>query len=557
MALNGIDVSGWQEGINLAAVPCDFVICKATQGTNFVSSDCVRQVEQARSAGKLFGTYHYIDGSGAVAEADYYLANIENWIGKGILCLDWESNQNSAWGNESYLKQMAQRVIEKTGIPPLIYVQQSRMSAVKPIADELNCGLWIAQYANMNTTGYQDSPWNEGKYSCAIRQYSSCGRLSGYSGNLDLNKFYGDATAWGKYANPSGSGSSGSGSTSTGGETTMGLSVNEKAAQIMEHLCNHSSHGYSQPNRGGVGTGAAAGETITLSDGSTVSIATGDRDCSSAVIECFAAQGIDCGGATYTGNMKSCMVGTGNFTALPASTWKNPQRGDILLNTTHHTALALGNGKLGQFSRSENYSTHGNRGDQDGYESNIKALYNYPWNCVLRYTGPNAGSGSSGGSSSGSTTEEVSDTSTFGGTYKCTTNGVNIRCAPSTSAAIDEGAKYNAGNTVILDDWCYVADGYYWGRYKTASGKTRYVAVGETKETLFNKVEGFSKYNIKVTTDALNVRSGPGTNYYITTTIRDRGVYTIVDESSGTGASKWGKLVSGAGWISLDYVERV
>ena len=85
----------------------------------------------------------------------------------------------------------------------------------------------------------------------------------------------------------------------------------------------------------------------------------------------------------------------------------------------------------------------------------------------------------------------------------------------------------------------------------------RYVAVGETKETLFNKVKGFSKYNIKVTTDALNVRSGPGTNYYITTTIRDRGVYTIVDESSGTGASKWGKLVSGAGWISLDYVERV
>lgn len=553
MALNGIDVSSWQEGINLAVVPCDFVICKATQGTDFVSSDCVRQVEQARSAGKLFGTYHYIDGSGAVAEADYYLANIKNWIGKGVLCLDWESNQNSAWGNESYLKQMAQRVIEKTGIPPLIYVQQSRMSAVKPIANELNCGLWIAQYANMNTTGYQDSPWNEDAYSCAIRQYSSCGRLSGYSGNLDLNKFYGDATAWGKYANPSGSGSSGSGSTSTGGETTVGLSVNEKAAQIMEHLCSHSSHGYSQPNRAGVGTGATAGETITLSDGSTVSIATGDRDCSSAAIECYAAQGINCGGASYTGNMKSCMVASGNFEALPASTWKNPQRGDILLASSKHTAIALGNGKLGEFLRSENHTIHGTRGDQDGGESIVRALYNDGWDCVLRYIGPNAGSTTDSSTSGG---DSGVSTGTFGGKYQCTTNGVNIRCAPSTSAEIDDGAKYDAGDTVILDDWCYVADGYFWGRYSTASGKVRYVAVGEAKETLFKKVKE-SRYNIKVTTDALNVRSGPGTNYYITTTIRDRGVYTIVDESSGTGASKWGKLVSGAGWISLDYVERV
>lgn len=200
--LNGIDVSNWQNGINLAAVPADFVICKATQGNSYVSPDCVRQVEQAAAAGKLVGTYHYISGSGAVAEADFYLNNIKNWIGKYMMCLDWESNQNSQWGNESYLKQVVQRIIERTGIPPVIYVQQSRLSAVKPIADELNCGLWVAQYANMDQTGYQATPWNEGAYTCAIRQYSSAGRLSGYSGNLDLNKFYGDKNAWLKYCNP-------------------------------------------------------------------------------------------------------------------------------------------------------------------------------------------------------------------------------------------------------------------------------------------------------------------------------------------------------------------
>lgn len=202
--MNGIDISNWQNGINLDAVPYDFIIAKVTQGKTYVSPDCARQVEQARARGKLFGVYHYIDGSGAIGEADFFIDNIKNWVGEGMLCLDWKSNQNSAWGNEDYLRQVAQRVIDRTGIPPVIYVQQSRMAQVKPIADALNCALWIAQYANMNATGYQDAPWNEGAYSCAIRQYSSCGRLSGYSGNLDLNKAYMDAAAWKKYANPSG-----------------------------------------------------------------------------------------------------------------------------------------------------------------------------------------------------------------------------------------------------------------------------------------------------------------------------------------------------------------
>ena len=66
-----------------------------------------------------------------------------------------------------------------------------------------------------------------------------------------------------------------------------------------------------------------------------------------------------------------------------------------------------------------------------------------------------------------------------------------------------------------------------------------------------------TSYLVKVTTDALNIRKGPGTNYGTNGTIRDKGVYTIVAESDGPGASKWGKLKSGAGWISLDYTAKV
>ena len=59
-------------------------------------------------------------------------------------------------------------------------------------------------------------------------------------------------------------------------------------------------------------------------------------------------------------------------------------------------------------------------------------------------------------------------------------------------------------------------------------------------------------YLVRVTASDLNVRSGPGTGYKINMCIRDRGVYTIVEEKNG-----WGRLKSGAGWISLAYTRKV
>ena len=61
----------------------------------------------------------------------------------------------------------------------------------------------------------------------------------------------------------------------------------------------------------------------------------------------------------------------------------------------------------------------------------------------------------------------------------------------------------------------------------------------------------FTPYIVRVTADALNIRKWPGTGYAITGVIRDKGSYTIVDEDNG-----WGKLKSGAGWISLKYTTK-
>lgn len=67
----------------------------------------------------------------------------------------------------------------------------------------------------------------------------------------------------------------------------------------------------------------------------------------------------------------------------------------------------------------------------------------------------------------------------------------------------------------------------------------------------------FIPYKVKVTASELFIRKGAGTNYGKNGSIKDKGVYTIVQESTGQGATKWGKLKSGAGWISLDYTTKV
>ena len=172
-------------------------------------------------------------------------------------------------------------------------------------------------------------------------------------------------------------------------------SKSEVAAQIMEHLCTHDGgggHGYSQPGRYGTGT-----ESIVI-DGVTYSFAGGDRDCSSAVISAYEAAGVDCGGATYTGNMKNCMCSTGNFEWMPMS--YIAQRGDIYLN--EHGRGMSGNGhtamctsaypdELAEFYGPEGGGVDGQLGDQTGWESRIVHYYDAPWDGILRYVGEGGG----------------------------------------------------------------------------------------------------------------------------------------------------------------------
>jgi len=63
---------------------------------------------------------------------------------------------------------------------------------------------------------------------------------------------------------------------------------------------------------------------------------------------------------------------------------------------------------------------------------------------------------------------------------------------------------------------------------------------------------------VKVTVTDLNIRCGPGTNYAATGNYTGAGIFTITEVRSGAGSEAgWGKLKSGAGWIALDFTQRV
>ena len=67
-----------------------------------------------------------------------------------------------------------------------------------------------------------------------------------------------------------------------------------------------------------------------------------------------------------------------------------------------------------------------------------------------------------------------------------------------------------------------------------------------------------SSFKVQIAISDLNIRKGPGTNYATTGRFTGKGVFTIVETKQGTGSTKgWGKLKSGAGWISLDYATRI
>lgn len=141
------------------------------------------------------------------------------------------------------------------------------------------------------------------------------------------------------------------------------MTIPEKAVEWAVDIASSPIHGYDQNLRWGP-----------------------DYDCSSLIISAYENAGVPVkrSGATYTGNMRTVFKNCG-FHEVDNT---QLQPGDVLLNEANHTAMYIGNGKIVQARINEKGTTTGGQtGDQTGGEIAVTQLYNYPWDCVLRYGG--------------------------------------------------------------------------------------------------------------------------------------------------------------------------
>ena len=96
---------------------------------------------------------------------------------------------------------------------------------------------------------------------------------------------------------------------------------------------------------------------------------------------------------------------------------------------------------------------------------------------------------------------------------------------------------------------------------KCADENAGYSVFDESGKVLYTgKKSAFEPYHVRVSISDLRIRKGPGTDKAATGKYTGKGVFTIVEEADGKGASKWGLLKSYQknrdGWISLDYATK-
>jgi GH25 family lysozyme M1 (1,4-beta-N-acetylmuramidase)/LysM repeat protein len=203
--MNGIDISKWQDGIDLSAIKFDFVIAKSTEGIGYVDPCCDSFIQKAMSLGKPVGFYHFARPiNDAVAEADFFVENTKNYFGHAIPCLDWEAENK--W-DVAWAKRWLDEVYRQTGVKPVIYMSESIVTSYDwSSVINGNYGLWIAKYRdnepdrNYDQTNVGNTPENGQWPFYCMWQWTSVGQLDGYDGNIDCNAFYGDLGVWNKYA---------------------------------------------------------------------------------------------------------------------------------------------------------------------------------------------------------------------------------------------------------------------------------------------------------------------------------------------------------------------
>lgn len=198
--LKGLDLSTWQ-AVGTGDGDYDFIICKATEGVGYTDPKCDQHYQRAKSQGKLLGVYHFARPgyNDPIAEADWFVHEIQGYIGEAVLVLDWEVE--AVW-NVDWAKQWLDRVYEKTGVKPMIYMSGSVVNSYDwSSVVKADYGLWIAYWPNEYQYG-QGWPTDPSQMTYPIGKWPfwAIWQFSSRNGTLDCDVANMTRDGWMKYA---------------------------------------------------------------------------------------------------------------------------------------------------------------------------------------------------------------------------------------------------------------------------------------------------------------------------------------------------------------------
>jgi len=186
--INGIDVSEWQGDIDFNAVKnsgIEIVYIRSGAGEDYKDPFFERNYQNAKNAGLKVGFYHYVtatDVDTAVREAEFFVSLTENKSPDACLAMDFEYFYGLSDGAVNEIsKAFLETVEERSGRRACVYSDAS--NAKNTFSGLTEYPLWVADY-------YRSEPYSTGQWETwAGFQYTDRGRLSGISGNVDMDYF--------------------------------------------------------------------------------------------------------------------------------------------------------------------------------------------------------------------------------------------------------------------------------------------------------------------------------------------------------------------------------
>lgn len=190
--IKGLDVSHYQnekgkiDWVKVRAAGYDFTYIKASEGLTIRDAFYRSNIEAARKAGLVVGSYHFARANDAVREADYFLATVGSLQDFDFLVLDWEIEFSDPDG---WCRAFLDRCFEKTGVRPLLYTNGDRVARIdwkKVVAGSY--GLIAAKYGDNDAVLEDNEIASADEFPfVVIQQFTSNMTVPGITGRVDAN----------------------------------------------------------------------------------------------------------------------------------------------------------------------------------------------------------------------------------------------------------------------------------------------------------------------------------------------------------------------------------